>query len=206
MWLCLDQNTYYCQIEQYHIYMWRYRWRLNGWLNIFMDSEINQAMVHPQGPESRQYFVNDPADMGDYLREFEHTFMLEFGQIFFFQRLAPFQVLSMKDLSRCMIFLNFFIKRISLIFDLGSTDERDLEKPFHVEQYPRYSAMLASQMGMMNQRTIEQWTCLSSHTSVKKSLTSESQQHLMAEFSKAIMLPPPPHANLYSNEALLTRN
>ena len=22
MWLCLDQNTYYCQIEQYHIYMW----------------------------------------------------------------------------------------------------------------------------------------------------------------------------------------
>ena len=32
----------------------------------FMDSEINQAMVHPKGPRSRQYFVNDPADMGDY--------------------------------------------------------------------------------------------------------------------------------------------
>ena len=50
--------------------------------------------------------------------------------------------------------------------------------------------MLASQMGMMNQRTIEQWTCHSRHTSVKKSLTSESQQQLMAELSKAIMLPP----------------
>ena len=37
MWLHLDQNTYYCQIEQYHIYMWRNRWRLNGWLNIFMN-------------------------------------------------------------------------------------------------------------------------------------------------------------------------
>ena len=76
MWLHLDQNTYYCQIEQYHIYMWRNRWSLNGWLNIFMDSGINQAMVHSQGPGSRQFFVNDPADMGDYLREFEHTFML----------------------------------------------------------------------------------------------------------------------------------
>ena len=31
-----------------------------------MDSEINQTMVHPQGPGSRQYFINDLADMGDY--------------------------------------------------------------------------------------------------------------------------------------------
>ena len=53
VWLCLDQNTYYFQIEEYHIYMWRNRWRLNALLNIFMDSEINQAMVHPKGPRSR---------------------------------------------------------------------------------------------------------------------------------------------------------
>ena len=25
VWFCLDQNTYYCQIEEYHIYMWRNR-------------------------------------------------------------------------------------------------------------------------------------------------------------------------------------
>ena len=155
-----------------------------------MDSEMNQAMVHPKGPGSRQYFVNDPADMDEYLREFEHTLMLEFVQIFFFQRLAPFEVLSLKDLSRCVIFLNFFIKRISLIFDLGLSDERDLEKPSLWEQYPRYSAMLASQMRMMNQRTIEEWTFQSKYTSVKKSLTSECQQLLMVEFSKAIVLPP----------------
>ena len=92
VWLHLDQNTYYCQIEEYHIYMWRNRWRLNAWLSIFMDSEINQAMVHPKGPRSRQYFVNDPVDMSDYLREFEHTFMLEFEHIFFYQRLAPSRI------------------------------------------------------------------------------------------------------------------
>ena len=83
-----------------------------------------------------------------------------------------------------------FIKRISLILDLGLSDERDLEKPSLWEQYPRYSAMLASQMCMMNQRTIEEWTCQSKYTNVKKSLTSECQQQLMAELSKAIVLPP----------------
>ena len=32
--------------------------------------------------------------MGDYLMKFQHTFMFEFAQTYFFQRLAPFQVLS----------------------------------------------------------------------------------------------------------------
>ena len=50
--------------------------------------------------------------------------------------------------------------------------------------------MLVSQMELMNQRTIEEWTCQSKYTSVKKSLTSECQNQLMVEFSKAVMLPP----------------
>ena len=28
-WLRIDQNTHYCQIECYHIYLWRHRWRQN---------------------------------------------------------------------------------------------------------------------------------------------------------------------------------
>ena len=50
--------------------------------------------------------------------------------------------------------------------------------------------MLASQMGLMNERTKEEWTCQSRYTSVKKSLASKCQQQLMAEYSKAIVLPP----------------
>ena len=42
----------------------------------------------------------------------------------------------------------------------------------------------------MNQTTIEEWTCQSRHISVMKSLTSECQQQLIAEYSKAIVLPP----------------
>ena len=49
--------------------------------------------------------------------------------------------------------------------------------------------MLASQMGLLNQRTLEEWTCQSKYTSVKKSLTSECPNQLMVEFFKAVMLP-----------------
>ena len=136
--------------------------------------------------------------MDEYLREFEYTLMLEFVQIFFFQRLAPFEVLSLKDVSRCVIFLNFFIKRISLIFDIGLSAERDLEKPSLWEQYPRYSAMLASQMCMMNQRTIEEWTCQSKYTSVKKSLTSVVSTAIDGRIFKSYCVAP--NVYLYSNE------
>ena len=50
-------------------------------------------------------FVKDTVDMGDYLREFEHTFMFDSYSIV--KRLVPFEVLSLKNVNRCMISLNF---------------------------------------------------------------------------------------------------
>ena len=47
-WTLLDGNTYYCHIEAYHIYIWRCNWRQNIWMQIFMDQEINDAMIHPK--------------------------------------------------------------------------------------------------------------------------------------------------------------
>ena len=60
-WTLLDENTYYCHIEAYHIYIWRCTWRQNIWIQIFMDQEINDAMIHPKGPNSscRRMLVND---------------------------------------------------------------------------------------------------------------------------------------------------
>ena len=57
-------------------------------------------------------FVKDTVDMGDYLREFEHTFMFDSYSIV--KRLAPFEVLPLKNVNRCMISLNFFIKTLTL--------------------------------------------------------------------------------------------
>ena len=33
-WLRIDKNTHYCQIECYHIYLWRHRWRQNVFFKI----------------------------------------------------------------------------------------------------------------------------------------------------------------------------
>ena len=66
----LDGNTYYCHIEAYYIYIWRCTWRQNIWMQIFMDQEINNAMIHPKGSNSscRRMLVNDHIYMSEYLR------------------------------------------------------------------------------------------------------------------------------------------
>ena len=72
-WTLLDGNTYYCHIEAYHIYIWRCTWRQSIWMQIFMDQEINDAMIHPKGPNSscRRMLVNDHHHMSEYLRDFD---------------------------------------------------------------------------------------------------------------------------------------
>ena len=72
-WTRLDGNTYYCHIEAYHIYTWRCTWRQNIWMQIFMDQEINDAMIHPKGPNSscRRMLVNDHHHISKYLRDFD---------------------------------------------------------------------------------------------------------------------------------------
>ena len=73
-WILLDANTYYCHIEAYHIYVWRCTWRQNIWMQIFLDQDVNDAMIHPEGPcsNSRRMLVNDHHYMTEYMRDFEN--------------------------------------------------------------------------------------------------------------------------------------
>ena len=84
-WTLLDGNTYYCHIEAYHIYIWRCNWRQNIWMQIFMDQEINDAMIHPKGPNNscRRMLVNDHHHMSEYLRDFDSFFIRDFISVFF---------------------------------------------------------------------------------------------------------------------------
>ena len=72
-WTLLDGNTYYCHIGAYQIYIWRCTWMQNIWMQIFMDQEINDAMIHPKGPNSscRRMLVYDHLHMSTYLRDFD---------------------------------------------------------------------------------------------------------------------------------------
>ena len=99
-WTLLDRNTYYCHIEAYHIYIWRCNWRQNIWMQIFMDQEINDAMIHPKKPNNscRRMLVNDHHHMSEYLKDFD-SFLLEILFLyFFFDRRFPFRPLTLKEI------------------------------------------------------------------------------------------------------------
>ena len=85
-WTLLDGNTFYCHIEAYHIYMWTCTWRQNIWMQIFMDQELNDAMIHPKGPNnsSRRMLVNNHVHISEYLREFDSFFLLEILYLYYF--------------------------------------------------------------------------------------------------------------------------
>ena len=56
-------------------------------MQIFMDQEINDAMIHPKGPNnscSRRMLVNDHHHMSEYLRDFDSFFIRDFISVFFF--------------------------------------------------------------------------------------------------------------------------
>ena len=54
-------------------------------MQIFMDQEINDAMIHPKGPNSscRRMLVNDHNHMSEYLRDFD-SFLLEILFLYLF--------------------------------------------------------------------------------------------------------------------------
>ena len=57
----------------------------NIWMQIFMDQEINDAMIHTKGPNSscRRMLVNDHLHMSEYLR-YLVVFLLEILSLNFF--------------------------------------------------------------------------------------------------------------------------
>ena len=85
-WTLLDGNTHYCHIEAYHIYIWGCTWKENISMQIFMDQEINDAMIYPKGGNSscRRMWVNDHHHMSEYLKDFDGFFLLEILSLYFF--------------------------------------------------------------------------------------------------------------------------
>ena len=86
-------------------------------MQIFMDQEINDAMIHPKGPNSscRRMLVNDHKYVSEYLRDFD-SFLLEILSLyFFFDRRFSFRPLTLKEICKCQFFVNIFIKRIDMI-------------------------------------------------------------------------------------------
>ena len=130
-WTLLDGNSYYCHIEAYHIYIWRCNWRQNIWMQIFMDQEINDAMIHPKEPNNScgRMLVNNHHHMSEYLRDFDSFFIRDFISVIFFDRRFPFRPLTLKEICKCQLFVNIFIKRIDMIIHLKLPTLKQNEHP-----------------------------------------------------------------------------
>ena len=133
-WTLLDGNTYYSHIEAYQIHIWRCTWRQNIWMQIFMYQEINDAMIHPKGPNSSciRMLVNDHLHMSEYLTDFNSFFIRYFISVFFFDRRFPFRPWTLKEICKCKLFVNIFVKRIDMIINLKLPTLMENEHP---EQY-----------------------------------------------------------------------
>ena len=106
-WKRINQSTHYCQIEGYHVYLWRHRWYNNIFLKLFVCS-----------PKSSSLFLTDPITLTNDMTNFEHTELKKFIHLHFYNKKAPFKVLSLKELVQCRMLVVFIIKRIDLMVDL----------------------------------------------------------------------------------------
>ena len=94
-----------------YLHMEMCNWRQNIWMQIFMDQEINDAMIHPKGPSNscRRMLVNDHHHMSEYLRNFDSFFIRDFISVFIFDRRFPFRPLTLKEICKCQLFVNILI-------------------------------------------------------------------------------------------------
>ena len=108
-----------------------------------MDQEINDAMIHPKGPNNscRRMLVNDHNHMSEYLRDFDSFFTRDFISIFFFNKRFPFRPLTLKEICKCQIFVNIFIKRIDMIIDLKLPTLKLNEHPEQYEEVAKFIDM-----------------------------------------------------------------
>lgn len=113
-WLLLDQNTFYCQIEMYHIFLWRKDWAVNIWMGIFCDSQLNAALRHPLAPPTRRFYVNHSQVMPNLVSDIDNLFMDHFlPEHFWAKKFNPCSVLRLDQIAKCQLFCNFFMKRVS---------------------------------------------------------------------------------------------
>lgn len=127
-WIMLDQNTFYCQVEMCHFYVWRQRWHHNIWLGIFMDSQLNAALTHPSAPSCNRYFVNHSDSLPEIFSDVDNSFARHFlPEFFYYKKFPSYSVLKLQSIARCQIFLNFFFNRIAHIIGLNLEDPYENE-------------------------------------------------------------------------------
>ena len=190
-WTLLDRNTHYCHIEAYHIYIWRCNWRQNIWMQIFLDQEINDAMIHSKGPNNscRRMLVNDHHHMSEYLR----VFLLEILFLyFFFDRRFPFRPLTLKEICKGQLFVNIFIKRIDMILHLKLPTLIQNEHPEQYEDVEKFIDMGKWFVGEVDKKTKNKNVQCSIRNKIRyhRNISVPILESVLQEYVKAFCAPP----------------
>ena len=110
-WQEIFNDCFHCQIEKYHMMVWRHRWVNNFEFYIFTTEQIARYMKHRGLPYKETSLVNHPQELTDNLMTFQYKFcdmMLEgmFGERF------PLRVKSLSELCEFQLAMNLLIKRL----------------------------------------------------------------------------------------------
>ena len=173
-WKGINQSTHYCQIECYHMYLWRHRWYNNIFFNIFTHSAKSS------------FFLTDPITLTDCVTHCEYTELRNFIHLHFYNKTTPFQVLSLKELAQCRILVVLVIKRINLIVDLqlGMEKMRD-----HHELNEKYQNILIWLNEELQNRKC-QCVNLTSNKILMRKITYDINVQVQNIFDMAMSLPP----------------
>ena len=113
-------------------------------MQIFLDQEINDVMIHSKGSNSscRRILVNDHLHMSEYLRDFDSFFIRDFISVFFiFDRRFSFRPWKLKEICKCQLFVNIFVKRIDMIINLKLPTLKQNEHPEQYEDVAKFIDM-----------------------------------------------------------------
>ena len=113
-WVSLDQETHYCRVEGYHLYLCRRGFVNDVRIHVCLDSQVNKAMYHHHlGGRCHGFVVNHNSQMDGYWRSLFHYFVENFILPRFYMPRGGGPP-SLKSLARTTVFCNLFFARVHL--------------------------------------------------------------------------------------------
>lgn len=110
-WEEIIENIYYCQIEAFHIFIYRHQWHNNIDFFIFMDDQLSALMKHTFWSRKAYTLVDD---INNLMPFFKYNFCEKMIGTHFSKR-YPLRVKSLKQLAEFQMTMNMFFKRMELI-------------------------------------------------------------------------------------------
>ena len=146
VWHEIYEGCYYCNIEKYHMIIWRQQWRNNIEIYQFLDEQLCTLIKHKTLPLQENSLVNAIDGLSDNVMVFQYRFCdLMVEQ--FFSRRHPFQIKSLKELCEFQIIMGLLIKKLEIMKDaLDQEKQLFTSQSENLSQYRMGLSQVCNQM------------------------------------------------------------